>query len=573
MYPTIADCQIIDGLYVPLNPNGGGDALIATLRNLVTDETRLQIINHPSVEVWLEPKGTANYKDKREARDEVCLQRYVFPYAHLREHVEKILFGFTKKFDDRKWMASPYIYGADINPVVRLKIDYRSKVEKAITNFKFGVVDLETSVREDERILCASYASRRECSVTIVVLEDWYDKNSPAALEERCRIEWERFASTLNKKARAVWDAKPWTLNVVMADSELTLIKKLFEKIHQDKPEFVLAWNSDFDYTYILDRLAVYNVSPELVFCHPDIPKDLRYFKYRRDTRPGNQIGHFTDRWHCMDVSGYAKWIDAMALYSRLRKAKGRESSYRLDFIASKNIGSGKMSFEEGANHEIMQRQYQIAYCAYNTIDVLTVAIQEMVNHDLDSLVGLSEVSPIDDFSHQTVVMTHKWFRYCRERHMVPGSVGNVDMSTEYDHYIGNIGGAVLDPTFMKVVGGKTVEEIDLPTYLYKLCCDLDVTSFYPSLVESFNISKETKRATILLADFLPHGNPSHFNALPEEMQEDAAVANAEATYRFFSRFPSVEENAVALGHEYFNLPGYIDMLNFYRKHKEVSLA
>ena len=202
---------------------------------------------------------------------------------------------------------------------------------------------------------------------------------------------------------------------------------------------------------------------------------------------------------------------------------------------------------------------------------MLTVAIQELVNHDLVSLVELSGISPIDDFSHQTVVMTHKWYRYCREHHMVPGSVGNIDMSTKYDPYIGNIGGAVLDPAFMKEIGGKTVEEIDLPTYLYKLCCDLDVTSFYPSLVESFNISKMTKKSTILLMDCLPVGTPERFNPLPDSQKAEAALQNAEGMYRFFARLPSTMENAVALGHEYFNLPSYIDMLHLYRKHKEVA--
>lgn len=571
MYTTIADCQIIDGLYVPGDNIGNGDAIIATLRNLTTDETRLQIIEHPAVEVWIEPEGTATYKDKREARDEVCLQRFVFPYARLREGVEKRLFGFSKQYDDRRWMASPYIYGADINPVVRLKIDYRSKVSKAIMDFKFGVIDLETSVLGDERILCASYASRQQCSVTIMILEEWYGKHSTSELEAKCKLEWEKFASLLNKKAKAVWDSKPWTLNIVMCPSERDLLINIFRTVHTDKPEFVLAWNSDYDYSYILDRLEFYGISPELVFCHPDVPAKLRYFKYHRDTRPGNQIGHFTDRWHCLDASGYSKWIDAMALYSRLRKAKGRESSYTLDFIASKNIGSGKMSFEAGAGHETMQRKYQVEYCAYNTIDVLTVAIQELVNHDLVSLVELSGISPINDFSHQTVVMTHKWFKYCRENHMVPGSVGSIDMTTKYDVFIGNIGGAVLSPEFMKEIGGKTVEEIDLPTYLYKLCCDLDVTSFYPSLVESFNISKDTKRATILMMDCLPTGNPDTFNAMGDSQKATAALQNAEAMYKFFSRLPSVEENAVALGHEYFNLPSYMEMLQLYRKHKEIA--
>lgn len=43
--------------------------------------------------------------------------------------------------------------------------------------------------------------------------------------------------------------------------------------------------------------------------------------------------------------------------------------------------------------------------------------------------------------------------------------------------------------------------------------------------------------------------------------KKDMAKANAEYFNTLFGRVPCVQENAVAIGHEYFGLPNYEEML------------
>ena len=77
---------------------------------------------------------------------------------------------------------------------------------------------------------------------------------------------------------------------------------------------------------------------------HPDVPKQYRYASYKEDI---SKTDHFTDKWHWMSITGYSQFLDSMCLYARLRKVSGREVSYKLDDIANKELGQGKLHFGE----------------------------------------------------------------------------------------------------------------------------------------------------------------------------------------------------------------------------------
>ena len=586
MYKVYKDYQIIDGFYMPQDQANGRpkDAAIAYVKHLQTGETRLQIIPEPTVEYWLELKGVRNgtgYKQKKEYKQEDKLEHYECKYNELIPRLYKALTGHPMPSNSygirQKVLSSPYVYGADISPVTRLKIEYRKHNPVILSKFNIGILDIETSVLEQTKnqILILSYADVPSKSVFCYILQSWAE-TTESDLMKRTQKEYAIFKENLNKKARDFWGDDGYTVHYYLMENEKDLLVKSFEKIHECRPDFIGVWNIDFDIPHIVKRAALHGLTAEDLFCDPNVPKQYRYFEYKKDK---GVHAHFTDAWHRIHVTSVSQWYDAMCLYSRVRKVDGRETYYTLDYIGGKIIGTGKMSFGTNASHEAMQLNDKIGYCVYNTIDVIVPALMECIDNDVRTLVQLSSNSMIDDFSHQTAMLRDQIYQYCKNIGYILGTAtgANSMWNDESDYAIGNIGGAVLNPNRMKIKGVACLMESAEPTYLHRLACDLDVTSFYPSLVNSFNISRQTKIATALWIHLCPYTlqqirevydrRSGYETTSPEykkctNILEEMTVANAEAMYSFFSRIPTVEENCISVGHDAFGLPNYQELID-----------
>jgi hypothetical protein len=123
--------------------------------------------------------------------------------------------------------------------------------------------------------------------------------------------------------------------------------------------------------------------------------------------------------------------------------------------------------------------------------------LMEFKNHDIDSLIGLSDCSLLKNFSKQTVMVRDGDYVYALENGHVPASVGP-SMYTEWDSEMPKVGGTVLPPE--KAVGTHVpiLDGIDAPTQVSLFVNDLDESSMYPSALRLANISKETYYGSVL---------------------------------------------------------------------------
>ena len=311
------------------------------------------------------------------------------------------------------------------------------------------------------------------------------------------------FRDKLNDKVQKMYDKmEPLDIVFKLCDTEVDLIKWIFDRIHEHKPDFVTIWNIAFDIPYILDRLAFRGVDPKDVFCHPDVPKQWRCCQFHLDK--GKKDSHITDLWSWLHCTDYTCFIDGMCLYGRLRKAKGRDSSYKLNDIGTKEIGAGKLEFGDGEGHSIMQSEHPVEYTVYNIVDVLILRVMERKNNDIFNMVMLSDVSTLDEFHHQSVQLKNSFYAYLDKVGKIPGSVGD-PLEHPWDKYIHNKGGAVLDPErsvgFTPGITVPCLEESDDIGRAARFVLDEDVSSMYPSALNSFNITRETKLATMLHID------------------------------------------------------------------------
>lgn len=496
-----------------------GYVMVINEKNVNTGESRLRIEKNPIRPFWITIPSARTNKEKKEFAKVSELEMFQVPQNKLKVELAKRLGeykGPNAWYDFRKLCDNPYVYGADIDPEVILRIQYMKQC-KPVKGYNVGFLDIETSVFGDGRINVLTYIDQNFTIHTAVLKDFMQDKTMDDIVTYRDSV-WGGVMEQVNddtKKAvvtllgdknslssdlQANWDLwfvgtgkndkRPlselsnefkdyvqsktmelFKFDIQIFDKEYDMLIWSFRHIHATKPDFIGIWNMDFDIPYIIDRLQKLGIPPADAFSHPDVPKKLHYFRYKKDAgKPGQ---HFTDKWHWLFSPGYTKFIDSMCLYSRIRKVDGRENSYKLDFIANKEIGIGKMPV---TTHEDMQANHFVEYVVYNIVDAAVMSFMELINHDMDSLMGLSYISPLQEFAHQTKMLTNNFYEYCREHGMVPAAVGGSQLKAT-DGMIYNVGGAVLDPVNIRGASLPVLDETDDLTQLYALVCDIDVSS------------------------------------------------------------------------------------------------
>ena len=462
---------------------------------------KLSILRNVSRPFWITKIEHRNHEYKKEFEDLDKCDRYQATDDELQRSIADALglgFGYHSV---RSLCRSPYLYGADISTETLIKQRYLEKSAGIPYNITVGALDIESDVVTEE-INAITYIHG--------------DQIYTAASKKYMRKETEdgRFVDAGMEDLQASIDTlvaddiknHGFHANLYIADDEVTLIKWIFDRIHECKSDFISIWNMCFDIPRIIDRLKKHKVDPADVMCHPDVPADARICKWREDT---SKVDHFTDRWDWFSLSGYSQFIDSMLLYSRLRKARGRESSYSLDAIAAKELGDSKIHFGKITDHQYMQKHRFCDYVAYNIKDVILLILLDRKCSDVANMVGLSGTTLLCDYSRQTRLVQNYAYAKAKRDGKVPASVSD-NMYTEYDEAVSKDGGAVLPPGLAQI-GTDIVKGSNRVTQVAIMVNDLDISSSYPSAVRSMNISKETQLSTILAINGYDNGTLEDF--------------------------------------------------------------
>lgn len=498
----------------------------------------LQYYNDPSRPFWITLPQFRNHEYKKEFEDIDKLEEFRCRDSELEDRLELAL-GYRPGFRKRtlkQLCSSPYVYGADIDIQTLIKQKYVDKTPIGkVAKYTRGALDIESEIRGEKRINVISYIHE--------------DQVYTAALREYCKIEKEdgTYKEATEEDCKQVIDKivgnyitqYNFNIHFVIKDTELELITWIFDRIHENKTDYIGVWNLGFDLPQIIDRLEKLGVNPAKIMCHPSVPDDIKFVNWIQDN---SDVQHFTDKWHWIYIAGYTQFLDSMCLYARLRKVYGRDSSYSLDDIAAKELGLTKIHFGAINNHYYMQNHRFLEYIAYNINDVLLVQLMENKNNDMTALVGLSGMSTIEQFSRQTVMVRNDAYHYGRQHGKVLASAGT-NMFNDFDKMMPKAGGAVLPPNKAVGVGVNIIKEFDRQTQVCLYTDDLDFSSMYPSTMSAFNISKETQLATILKVN---------------GYSQDAVEYLCSNTIQ-----PDI--NCVAVCNYFFDLPNFKEMKELYK--------
>lgn len=458
---------------------------------------KLKIISNPSRKFWITKKEYRDHEYKKEFEDADKCEMCVCEDSDTGQAILGALGEHWRmNMPLRKILDSPYVYGADIDVEVQIKHTYLSQPNYPVAVYTKGGLDIETELVGDKRINLITFI--HEHTIYSCGLKDFCKIYKEGSTTEYTEATLEDIQKEVDYWVGDLIRKYNFDLKIVICDTEYQLIKWIFDRIHECKTDFIGVWNINFDIPYILDRLTQMGVDPAKVMCHPDVPDIYKFVKYKEDT---SVVDHFTDKWSWLYLPGYSQFLDAMCLYARLRKVYGRDSSYALDKIADKELGLRKLHFDGAGhmNHRIEQEYHFLRYWAYNINDVLIMQLMEFQNDDYGTLASLADVSLIHQFNHMTVCLKNDAYVEGLRHNKVPASIGLKGGFTEFDKMLGKIGGTVLPPNKAENTAIHAVQERpSQKTQVSILTNDLDVSSFYPSTTEEFNISRESTLATIL---------------------------------------------------------------------------
>ena len=260
-------------------------------------------------------------------------------------------------------------------------------------------------------------------------------------------------AKNFNKDGREV--------NVHIFDNEKNLLYAFLNYYEEINPTILTGWNIDFfDIPYLFNRIK--NV------CGEGNAKRL------------SPIGQafwspYREKWSFGGVS----ILDYINLYKTYTYTL--EASYTLNYIATKELGRGKIEYE-GSLDDLFENDLE-KFIEYNIVDVdLVVAMDEKLQFiELCRAVCHAGYVPYEDY-----IFSSKWLEgaclgYLKKKGLVATNKPK-DRKERMQ--------ALRDNNEEKFIGAYVKEPI---VGKYDWIYDLDLTSLYPSIIMTLNISPETK--------------------------------------------------------------------------------
>ena len=416
------------------------------------------------------------------------------------------------------------LYESDVRPEVRVLIDRYTDSDESSVNHRILTFDIEVDIE-------GGYPNIETANKEITSIA-YYDHQVDM-----------RYVFILDKR-RLVESKEANDCEILSCQTEEELLQKFLFKYHQTNPTILTGWNIDgFDIPYLYRRMT--SVLGKSMANALSPIKEVKY----------------NERSDSYTIAGVSA-LDYMALYKNFTYSE--ESSYALDAISRKELGKGKIEYDGDLN-TLFTTDIQ-KYIDYNLTDVDLVV-------ELDQKMQLIELAmsichkghvPYEDIFYSTRYLDGASLTYLKRNNIVaPSRKRRVKIQTAGDYIArskeirvneipkdtppsgqlkihtsksGSEKTEYVDIDFKRNVfilstglnkplpGGLDVAIDLLGAYvktpdpgLYKWVYDLDLTSLYPSIIMTCNISPETKIGKIVGFDghkFI-RGEEMHLTLMP----------------------------------------------------------
>jgi DNA polymerase elongation subunit (family B) len=346
----------------------------------------------------------------------------------------------TKIYEFQK--DDPAYYETDVPETTRILVDLYSESDlpsegHVVLTFDIEV-EMETGLPDVEKA---------ENEITAIALHDGpTDTYYALVLDKEGKLQ-----NTIKKDNRIIKSFK----------SERELLNAFLTVYEHINPSILTGWNIDaFDVPYLFNRLVnvlgkqnAYRLSPI---------RDGFYSPYRK-------------KWSLAGVS----ILDYITLYKKFTYSL--MPSYALNYIAKKELGREKIAYE-GSLDDLFKEDLE-KFIEYNIVDVELVVEFDRKLQYIDLCRGICHAGhvPYEDYMFSSKYLEGACLNYLKKRNLVapnkPADRREQMEALKESGEQGFIGAYVKDP-----IPGK-----------YDWLYDLDLTSLYPSIIMTLNISPETK--------------------------------------------------------------------------------
>ena len=328
------------------------------------------------------------------------------------------------------------VHEADINPEMRVLVDSYLERDDASKNHRELYIDIEVSM--EEGIPNVIVAGNEITAISLYSRSN--DKYVAIVLDKNNKIN-----NSKNGKDN---------VKVMHVNTEEELLSKFYSLYTKINPTIITGWNIDFfDIPYLFNRTKI--VLGEDSACLLSPIGVVKWIDYKKKYR----------------IAGVS-CLDYLSLYKNFTFSQ--EPTYNLDAIGIKELGFGKIKYE-GTLDNLFATDIE-KFIEYNINDVKIVKLIDDKLKFIDLAKGICHKGhvPYEDIFYPSKFLEGAMLVYMKKLNMVaPCKVDREDTES-----------------FEKFEGAYVKEPL---SGRYDWVYDLDMTSLYPSVIMSLNISPETK--------------------------------------------------------------------------------
>ena len=381
------------------------------------------------VHIWDDVKGYMSFP----------YTRYAYEPAERGEHTSIYGDKLTKIYKFKK--DDPNLFESDVPETTRVLVDLYSDSDEPSTGHVILTYDIEC---EMESGLPNPEEAKNE--LTSIALHD-------SATNQY-------WVLVMDKAGKMVQKTTDTAIVIPFVDERDMLLKylDLYEYIN---PSIVTGWNIDyFDTPMLYNRI-----------------KRLLGEKHANRLSPIGQCfwSPYRKRYFMAGVS----YLDYITLYKKFNY--GELPNYRLDTIAQIELGRGKIEYQ--GNLDQLFRDDIEKFIEYNLVDVELVVEFDRKLEFIDLCRGITHAGHVtyEDFVYSSKYLEGAMLTYLRRKNLVaPNKPADREEKMQ----------KIRDNNEEKFIGAYVKDPI---VGKYDWIYDLDLTSLYPSIIMTLNISPETK--------------------------------------------------------------------------------
>ena len=413
------------------------------------------------------------------------------PYAYVKHsngtHVSLYGDRLKKVFDYDK--EDPHLFESDVPPTTRFLVDQYSDSDDASEGHRMIFIDIEVEVTD-------GFPDVQKAGNTITAITMW-DKVS------------DTYYTYVTDPKKQIKNYTKDNIIVELFSTEYEMLNKFYQKYMEIKPTIISGWNTDFfDIPYLYNR-AVRVLGNSVAGLLSPI-SEVRWSEYK-------------SRYIIAGVS----CLDYLSLYKKFSFIQ--QSSYRLDYIGEVEVGVKKIEYT-GTLNDLYENELQ-KFIDYNIRDVkILVDLDKKLNY-IEIARGVAHLGHIP---YEEVYMSSRYLEgailvYLKKMGIVSPNKPPRPKKRNDDKFAGAF---VQSPQ-----KGKH-------DWVY----DLDITSMYPSVIRSLNISPETKIGKIIGWDaerFIDKDNKKTYTIVDKKEKEMGKFTESELQTYFNQTQVSVSSNGI----------------------------